>query len=106
MRLRRVHIKPDDRHTLRHGRRLPELGCRRQARPAAQSPHISASKLIQPPDSPSSLTAAFQHRRNDDAELEQHEHRDQLEEGGHKVGAWQEQRESDNCDDRVAPVFA
>ena len=64
------------------------------------------SQLIQPPASPSPLTAAFQHRRNDDAELEQHEHRDQLEERGHEVGAWQEQRESDNCDDRVAPVFA
>ena len=42
MRLRRVHIKPDQGHTVLHGRHLPELGCRRQAHPAAQSPHISA----------------------------------------------------------------
>ena len=42
MRLRRMHIKPDERHTPRHGRHLPELGCRRQDHPAAQSPHISA----------------------------------------------------------------
>jgi hypothetical protein len=42
MRLRRVNVKPDQRHTVLHGRHLPELGCRRQAHPAAQSPHISA----------------------------------------------------------------
>jgi hypothetical protein len=42
MRLRRVDVESHHRHTLRHGRHLPELGCRRQANPAAQSPHISA----------------------------------------------------------------
>ena len=42
VRLRRMHVKPDEGHTLRHGRHLPELGCRRQDHPAAQSPHISA----------------------------------------------------------------
>jgi hypothetical protein len=58
------------------------------------------------PPSPSPLTAAFQHRRDDDAELEQHEHRDQLEQCGHEVGTRQEQCQSHNGDDRVAPVFA
>ena len=64
------------------------------------------TRPLQPPRPPSPLTAAFQHRRDDDAELEQHEHRDQLEQCGHDVGAGQEQRESDDGDDRIAPVFA
>ena len=59
----------------------------------------------QPPHSPSPLIPPFQHRRNHDAELEQNEHRDQLEQGGHGVGAWQQQRERDECDDRIAPVL-
>ena len=33
---------PNKRDTAIHGRHLPELGCRQQAHPVAQSPHISA----------------------------------------------------------------
>ena len=52
------------------------------------------------------VTAAFQGRRSDDAELEEDEHRDPLEQCGHGVGAWEAERERGDRDDRAAPVFA
>ena len=48
-----VDVKAHARHSLGHGRRLPKLGCRPQACPAAQSPHFfarGAGLLLRPQD--------------------------------------------------------